>query len=515
MAAVLAMSVAGGGQALGATKLKSKSTKKSTAKARAKPAPANAATTAVSAATTATQDRAVFAPCDSGLECADISVPLDPAHSGGNHITLFVSRRPASNPAIRIGTLFVNPGGPGGPAFDLVRSAKNFLTTEVLDRFDVVGVDPRGTDRSAPLDCSFDNLSTRDLVFPADNSQLERSRAVYANLGKACSLSDGKKLAFMDTTTAARDIDAVRVAIGEEKISFLGMSYGTYLGAVYESLYPERTQSIVLDSAIDPSRFGVNQVLDPIAQSEVSLDAFLTACANGALSPCRFSDGTDLRVKFNTVRETFLASRRNRSRAENKFDSTINSLIGYPRNGWPVLGRALQELAEGRQPIFEGTPADNLAASDRERIVPADRFSPTTNTAIICADGILPRDHTGYQTIVDQIPVLAPRFSGLRLSQFVATTCEQWPTATAALTPLRSAPGATLVIGNNYDPTTPIAWSRALAGELGSAFLVRNGGGHVAVDKSACVQEAVARFLIDRVAPAQGTVCSPDIAHPS
>ena len=480
-------------------------------------APASGALAAVPTAAPGTRSSVRFRSCDANVQCATVRVPLDPSRPGGEKISLFVSRRPATDPTQRIGVLFVNPGGPGGPAFDLVRSADSIVTREVLGRFDIIGVDPRGTERSAPLRCSFAAVDEGTLVAPADRSAVERNRAAAANLGKACAASDGRKLRFMDTTTAARDLEAVRVALGEPRISFLGMSYGTYLGAVYESLFPQRTRSVVLDSAIDPTRFGVNQILDPIAQSETSLSAFLAACTNGSLSPCSFNDGTDLSAKYVRVRQAYLSSVRNPDRAETEFDGTIDSLVGYPRNGWPILGRALEELSRGEDANFEATAADNLSSvgAGSERSVPLDTFSSTTNAAILCRDAILPRAAGAAQSILEQVPVVAPRFSGLRSQAASAVTCSQWPVAAAALTPLRRGAAITLVLGNNYDPTTPIVWSQSLAAQLGAALLVRNGGGHVAVDKSECVRQAVARFLIDGAIPATGTVCSPDLANPT
>ena len=478
------------------------------------------ATTIAPTTTPPAAARPVFGSCgvggaSEGIECAQVPVPLDPANPAGASILLFVARRPARDPASRIGALFVNPGGPGGPTLDLVRGAKTFLTAEVLNRFDIIGVDPRGTERSAPLDCSIAALARSDLATPADNSAVERQRANYVNLGKACATTDGEKLAFMDTTTAARDVDAVRAALGEMTISFLGMSYGTYLGAVYESLFPANTSTVVLDSAIDPTRFGTNQLLDPLAQSEISLDAFLAACRYGTLTPCRFNDGTDLNAKYTAVREKYLGTGAGRDRAEASFDTAINSLIGYPRNGWPILGRALQELTEGRQPNFNATAADNQSVDSSERIVPVDSFSVATNIAVSCRDGILPRDAVAYRAVVDNVYGVAPRFSGIRFNEAVAVTCVSWPSPTASLTALKSGVARTLVIANTFDPTTPIAWSRGLAAQLGAPLLVRNGGGHVAVNKSACVRETVARFLVDGTAPTSGTVCSPDLANPS
>ena len=495
--------------AAAAKKRTTKTKAKTTAKPKTSPPTTAAPATAPTATVTPIAAPAVFAPCiDTSLECANVVVPLDPKDPGGERVSMFVSRRRATDPGQRIGTLFVNPGGPGGPTYDLVRSAQTFLTPEVLARFDVIGVDPRGTTRSAPLRCGV------GLLAPESAGSLA---AYYDEFGRVCNRTDGDRLQFLDTETAARDLDAVRVALGEEKISYLGMSYGTYLGAVYRSLFPSRVRSMILDSAVDPARFGVNQLLDPVHATEAALAAFLDECASGRLLPCNFNDGTDLRAKYDTVRNQYVsASRRGREAGEEVFDSTVADLVGYPRNGWPILGRALQELAGGQPANFNPTAADSRSNDPSERLVPLDRFSTATNFAINCRDGLLPRDVGAYQTVYDQTPVVAPHFSGLRGDARLTYTCINWPapvTPQVLLGPQPSAPA--LVIGNTQDLTTPYRWSQSLSATLGVPLLTRNGGGHVAVTKSACVQEAAARFLVDTIAPPPGTVCSPSLSNPS
>jgi pimeloyl-ACP methyl ester carboxylesterase len=453
---------------------------------------------------------AVFSTCkDSKLECATVAVPFDPANPAGERIDLFVSRRKATGPAPRVGVLFVNPGGPGGPAYDTVRSATLYSTPEMLERFDIIGVDPRGTERSAPLKC--------------DTAAKPRTSATGARLSYAdafadsCSTNDAARLLFMDTQTAARDLDAVRVSLGEQQINYLGMSYGTYLGAIYRAQFPDRVRSMILDSAVDPSRFGNNMLLDPIAATEKALDGFLDECASGRLAPCAFNDGTDLRAKYVAVRESFVkGSRFSRPNAERTFDENIAGFIGYPRNGWPVLGRALEELAKTGSGVFRVLPSDNQASSDSERLTSLDEFSDATNLAINCRDGILPRDPASDQQVRDGVPLVGPRFSGLVASSVAADSCVNWGAPVTPQVPIGPQPkAATLVIGNTFDLTTPYTWSQGLSATLQAPLLTRNGGGHVAITKSACIREASARFLIDNVVPGFGTVCSPSLSNPS
>jgi pimeloyl-ACP methyl ester carboxylesterase len=453
---------------------------------------------------------AVFSACkDSKLECATVAAPFDPANPTGERIDLFVSRRKATGPAPRVGVLFVNPGGPGGPAYDTVRSAATFFTPEILERFDVIGVDPRGTQRSAPLKC---DTATKS------RTGANGARLSYADaFADSCSTNDAARLLFMDTQTAARDLDAVRVALGEQQINFLGMSYGTYLGAVYRAQFPDRVRSMILDSAVDPTRFGVNMLLDPIAATEKALDGFLDECASGRLVPCAFNDGTDLRAKYLALREAFIkGSRFSRPNAEQTFDEQIATFIGYPRNGWPILGRALEELAKTGSGVFRVLPTDNQSTSDSERLTSLDAFSDATNLAINCRDGILPRDPAADQQVRDGVPVVGPRFSGLTASSTAADSCVNWGAPVAPQIPLGpQLKAATLIIGNTFDLTTPYVWSQGLAAALQAPLLTRNGGGHVAITKSACIREASARFLIDNIVPGVGTICSPSLENPS
>ncbi len=437
-----------------------------------------------------------FSACrDSIYECAFVRAPVSYADPDGPTVELFVSRRRATSPELRIGTVFVNPGGPGGPTYDLVRSARDFLTPEVLARFDVIGVDPRGTARSAPLACDLRSFDS----------------------GVPCGSTDPAQLNAMDTETAARDLEVVRAALGEERISYVGFSYGTYLGAVYRALFPTRVRAMVLDSAVDPARFGLSMLLDPLEATERALDAFLDECASGRLQPCNFNDGTDLRAKYLATRERAIAaSTRGRERGERDFDQAVAGLVGFPRNGWPILGRALQEVATTGTGNFTATAADNQATLDSERIDALDQFSPQVNVAVNCRDGILPRDPSGSATARGQIPVVGPRFTGLLRAVTAAETCVRWPAATAPAIPLGPQPAVpTLIVTSVYDLTTPLRWAQGLSTTLAAPLLVRNGGGHGAAPRSACIRTASAALLIELRLPAPGFVCSPDLRNPS
>jgi pimeloyl-ACP methyl ester carboxylesterase len=437
------------------------------------------------------------------VECADVTVPRDYARPEAGTLTLFVSRRAALRPDMRVGTLFLNPGGPGGPTFDLVRDAERLVSQAVLERFDIIGVDPRGTERSDELTCSARSrgLTRRQLTQTPPEARSIRSN--YAVVAQRCAASEGTDLDFMDTETAARDLDAVRASLNEPTLSYLGISYGTYLGAVYSALFPLRTRAAVLDSAIDPNRFGESIILDRFTATETALDAFLAACADGRMNPCNFNDGTDLRAKYDAVR----AAAAQQDGGLESLDAQVSDLVGYPRNGWPVLGRALQEAAVGRNANFRQIPSDSQSVREPSTIEPFDTFSTITNLAVNCRDGILPRTIRSYTRVRDSIPQISPRFGSQTRSALAAITCVDWPAAQSAKVTLRPGP-ATIVIANTFDLTTPLQWSEGLAATLGAPLVVREGGGHGAVDKSSCIRETVSAFLVNGITPQNRATCA-------
>jgi pimeloyl-ACP methyl ester carboxylesterase len=458
---------------------------------------------------------AQFTRCDPNVACANVPVPLDYANPTGPKINLFVSRRRARSLDKRIGVLFVNPGGPGGPAFDLVRSAEGLLEADVLNRFDIIGVDPRGTERSTPLKCAAkpppDTKAPVDdpTVVDAQSAAIAELRQSFHVLATRCSTAIDR-LVKMDTETAARDLDAVRAWLREPSISFLGLSYGTYLGSVYTALFPNRMRVAVLDSALNPDRFGENMILDPILATDAALDGFLAACTSGALAPCPFNNGTDLSLRYASMRNKYISQGTPEEKANNAaaLDQTVADLVGYPLNGWPILGRALNELDTTGKANFDRQANDARVAIPGIDIPALDTFSDIVNVAINCRDGILPRSPDSYAQIRLKIPTITARFSGLSDNAIAALPCVEWPAPVTPQVPLRVAAAATLVVANRFDLTTPLSWSQSLATKIGAPLLIREGGGHVAGDKSGCVRDFVNRFFIDGTPPPPGATCA-------
>lgn len=463
-------------------------------------------TNSASAATTSVP-KASFSKCAATLQCATVKVPLDPSDPSGSKISIHVTRRKAPKKTQRIGVLIVNPGGPGASTSSILKDAERFVSPAILERFDLVGVDPRGTIKSTKIGCAVPAVPISQATDLVSRNDVAKVRDLYAKVAASCFKSGKKILPHINTTTNAHDLEVVRKALGEKQLSFFGMSYGTYVGAVYQSLFPERTRSMVLDSALDPTRFGVNQLLDPVAAAEVALDDFLAACGDGSLNPCAFNDGTDLKERFLAVRKKAADLKPEMEAGITTFDLGVASLVGYRRAGWPKLAVALADVASDREPNFSLSldGAEPVAAEDR---APIGGFSSGTNIATNCRDGILPLDDSAFEEVLGALPTVGPRFAGTSGSFGSVLTCIDWPLGPVPQTTLTPTAVPILVIGNRWDLTTPITWSKSVASQVNASFVQRNGGGHVASDKSACIRDITAKFLIDAEIPAIDTSCS-------
>jgi pimeloyl-ACP methyl ester carboxylesterase len=443
----------------------------------------------------------VFDDCVKGLDCTTLFLPLDYDHPDGDKIAVFVSLRRATNAAEKLGTLFVNPGGPGGPSLDLIRRINTVLPQEVVERYDIVGVDPRGTQRSAPLSCGDPQVSSS----PGADASVTEAEA--ATLAKRCGENEPIRLSFIDTDANARDVDVVRAVLGAPKIAFLGFSYGTYLGTVYASLFPDRVQSMILDSAIDPSRFGTPFALDSFTALETAIDGFLDDCAKQG-STCPFNDGSDLRARYLQTRSKFIDAFNDKTAAASAFDDRVVFMIEAPPKGWASLAKSLVAVATAdRQStrLFDLSFAQSSGASSFR---PFDGFSDAVYLATVCRDGVYSRDPAQLADLKIRFAAAAPRFSGLVTDRsLLNSVCPAWPVP--SLIPPSVVPMASpvLVLANTFDTRTPLVWSQGLANLLKAPILIRDGGGHIAIGRSQCIDAAVGVFLLAGALPAAGSRC--------
>lgn len=457
--------------------------------------------------------RPAWRDCGGGFECAKVQVPLDYADPSGERIELSVIRLPASGE--RMGSLVVNPGGPGGSGVDYARMAGGQFTDGIRARFDIVGFDPRGVGESTPIRC----MSSRELdaYVALDTSPDTPDEATALATGSKafadrCGAGRSRRLLpFVGTSDAARDMDVLRAVLGDSGLTYLGKSYGTYLGAVYADLFPDRVRALVLDGAVDPAVPTLKSELVQAKGFEVALRAFAEDCVKD--TACPFTD----RTVDGALREiTDLLWRADQKPLKNDLADgrEINeswTIIGiitplYEREAWPLLRQAL-----GRA-LKEGNGTDLLRMADLlvDR-KPDGSYSNQTeaNLAVNCLDHPYPRDLAAFRKAAAEAVTVSPRFGSFAV--WGSLPCAYWPVPAKGEDKPIKAEGAPpiLVIGTLRDPATPYEWARGLASELSSGVLLGyDGDGHTAyATGSTCVDRAVDDYLIALRAPASGTIC--------
>jgi len=450
-------------------------------------------------------------PCGGSFECSSMRVPLDYANPGGAQVDIAVIRLPAKDQSRRIGSLVVNPGGPGGSGVDFVASESESLPQELRDRFDIVGFDPRGTGQSDPVDCKADMNVYYRLDFSPD-TDAERAALVSGiqSFVDACARNEGSRLPYLSTDSTVQDLDALRAALGDEKLTFLGYSYGSYIGAKYAEAYPNHVRALVLDGAVDPSLDSERQQVEQAAGFEGVLNAFLKWC--GSHSSCVFHrDGKPDRALdrlLARVDRQGLAvpeTRPERTLSPTEVDLGLASALYEGRSGFNYLASALDAADRG-----DGRAMADLADSYTER----KRDGSYGNIeeaflAIGCADGPPVGTVNDVWTIEAAAAQAAPRLGRSIVDNSIA--CALWPVKGAPAAPVHAPTVPTIVVvGTKKDPATPFAWARSLTDQLGNAVLIAAPGEqHTAFGLGIrCVDDAVVRYFVDDAAPRGNLDCT-------
>lgn len=449
---------------------------------------------------------------DLRYDCATLDVPVDwTVGPAAGTLPLALLRVRSAAQRDRIGTLVVNPGGPGVSGVDAAArlalgERSGGLPDAVLRRFDVVGFDPRGVARSAGVDCGAD--ADWDAVFgadpdPHDDASFAAAAEVNRRIAADCAARHGDRLAAFSTHQTARDLDAVRAAVGDERLTYLGYSYGSLLGATYAHLFPDRVRALVLDGAIDPQQDPVAGSLGQAAGFERAFDAFVRWCAaTPAACPISTDPAGTLDDVVDRARADPVTSADDRPATPGWiFYAVVASL--YDDSGWPRLARAVAALRDGDPaPVF--ALADGYTGRDADGGYD-NLFA--ANLAINCTDAEMPLPPTRIRALQQQWRQEHPRFGPALAVGLLA--CAQWPT-TADPYPVGAAAGAPpiLVVGTTGDPATPYEQAPRLAELLGSGVLVTwEGDGHTAYPHAPCVAAAVDAYLIDLTVPADGLRC--------
>jgi pimeloyl-ACP methyl ester carboxylesterase len=466
----------------------------------------------VAAPSGAGADALEWVPCDEGAEVAALAVPRDRSNPARGSILLAVARHRATGE--RIGSLLVNPGGPGASALGFALAAGDVFPDSILERFDVVAWDPRGVGASAGVDCVDD--AAMATFWAADRSPDdtgERTALLDAArvIADGCAVRNERVLPHLSSRQTVEDMEAIRVALDEEAISYLGFSYGTLLGAHYADEHPDRVRAMVLDGAVDPALTPERAVRDQAAGFEQALDSFLDSCA--ADDGCAFYAGGDPQSAYDRLMAGIDAEKLyaldaagdERGLGPGEADLGVAGALYRGRAGWAELASALVGAARG-----DGSELLRLADEYAQRSDAGDYSNELESSfAIGCLDGPQPTPE-GLADLAADLAREWPRFGAA--TAWYGAPCAYWrapPDAWPAAPVRASGAPPIVVVGTTGDPAAPYRWAESLADQLDSGVLVTvDGTAHTAyASGNACVDDLVERALIALEAPAPETRC--------
>ena len=431
--------------------------------------------------------------CDlgDGFECAELAVPLDWSAPDGETIELAVARRRASGD--RTGSLLMNPGGPGGSGLELLTYAPS--TPSISEHFDLVSWDPRGVGRSTSLRCGSDmsELFEKD---PDPDNATERSELEDAAqaVSTECAKLDSALLAHMRTEDTARDLEALRVALGSEKLDYLGFSYGTHIGQVYAALFPDKVGKMVLDGIVDPLESFTEFLLGQTAAFDAALIRQSQECSDAGESRCGVDD---LLAAFDSVKATSEESPINAAGgAVGPAEVAMAGVTSaYQPHGWQVLGPALREAMDGDGSKIRAISDSYQAMAD---------YAPYA--AVICSDGPTPADVEEFRAFEAKAKEISPRFGGSVANELLP--CATWPVRNSESTKVEinlSTP--ILLIANTGDPATPFASAQRVHDRIPDSVLIEvNTDGHTAFGSDRCVNQIVENYLVRSEVPSENKV---------
>ena len=461
------------------------------------------------------------------FSCAVITVPLDYANPKGETISIAVKKRAATGGHAQ-GALFINPGGPGDSGVSFAERAGNAFSPDLLSAYDIIGFDPRGVGSSTAITCSSDDDSSSSTAEPSATGTpsagstpsagtasggesyeewAESTRQSFQELSKQCgsNTEPAALLDHVDTVSAARDLDILRALAGQEKLNYLGFSYGTYLASVYAETFPGNTGRMVLDGAIDPSLSLAEQGLGQAKGFEQALRTYVDYCQNS--TGCPLSGGTDAGVQqirdlITSANSTPLATGDpNRTVTGADIVTALSEYLYTTEQNWEPLNKALDQAINHRD-------GSAFAASEEQDAASKDD-SGGAFQAVTCLDYPVEGDKTTWAAQYEQAQREAPVFADSAVGMDLV--CSVWGhNGTRKPTQIHARGAAPiLVVGTTGDPATPYAWSKSLAEQLDSGQLLTwEGNGHTAYGGDAsCVNDAVDAYLISGTMPKKGLTC--------
>lgn len=446
------------------------------------------------------------------MDCTMVQVPMNYADPAAGDIEIAVARLRASSGEAQ-GSLLMNPGGPGGSGFDFVITAATYVfSRDLRAQFDIIGFDPRGVGSSTAVTC-LDGAEMDSYLYDIPQNErgtdawMDEVDARAAEFAQSCTDNTGELLEHITTENAARDMDVLRGALGDETLSYIGFSYGTFLGATYAKLFPDRAGRLVLDGAIDPAIPSADVGKIQAVGFESALRAFMEGCL--ATKDCPYNGDVDEALADLSELLAELDARPIKTSdgrmlgADSAFTGIVSAM--YQQGWWPVLTAGLVEAEEGTgdtlmylADVYNGREGDGLYSDN----------STEAFNAYNCMD--YPADMTDAELdevdafVQENAPTIAPYWSG-------GDVCATWaypPSGTRGAIAAEGAPPI-LVVGTTNDPATPYEWAVSLAEQLSSGVLLtRVGEGHTAYGQgNACIDSAVDKFLLEGTPPEDQTTC--------
>lgn len=457
--------------------------------------------------------------CGDGLDCTIVRAPINWDAPADGSINLAVVRHKATS-GKPLGSLLVNPGGPGGSGFDFVHDSLSYAVSDNLAaNFDVIGWDPRGVGQSTPVVCYTSNADRDEDLYgtfdaPYDTpewvDELTTEVEAYA---AACEKNTGEFLAHVDTVSNVKDMDMMRAVFGDDQLNFLGYSYGTELGATYAELFPDKVGRLVLDGAVDPTLTDFEELKVQMAGFESGFRAYMQFCL--ANDGCPFTGSLDQALlQVRSVLDGVDALKLKNSDGRVLDSATLATGIVlnlYNENYWQYETDMFVALQDG-DPSLAFQSADYY--NDRNPDGSYSGNSVDVYRAVRCLDGDFLDDTESTLDRIAEIDAAAPTLGKYMTYDDFAildTACTHWPVPRVAPPTVYDAVGAApiLVIGTSNDPVTPYAWAQALASQLSSGVLISHTGeGHTAYNQgNACVDDAVDHYFTKGTVPAADPMC--------
>ena len=449
-----------------------------------------------------------------GAQCASLEVPVDYARPQGDTIKLALVKVPARRSSHRIGSLVVNPGGPGGSGVDYARAADFIVGKGVRDAYDIVGFDPRGVGRSAPIDCLTDSQLDAFLgadPTPDDAAEEQAFADTARSFAQSCAATAGPLLGHVSTQDAARDMDVLRATLGEEKLTYLGKSYGTYLGSIYASLFPTNVGRMVLDGVVAPDLTPEELNLGQAKGFELATRQWAAYCVRQGDCPL----GSSVDAVMQGLR-TFL-----KSVDQSPLPRTGDNAVPRLTEGWASLGIAAAMYDQGAWQTLTDAMGDAVGGDGTALMQLADQYADRNPGgqyagnimeviyAVNCLDKADSNDvalrHQQAEDSLKDAPTWGP------FLMWSSLPCGVWPVKATGAPEKITAAGADpiVVIGTTRDPATPYEWSVRLRDQLADASLITfDGDGHTAYTRSnSCVDDAVDTYYLKGTVPKDGLRC--------